>query len=291
MALRGTLPVVPTPFVDGEIDFESLGRMIAFLVPALDGYTLSGSTGEAPSLTLQERMAIAEYALRHTPADKTVVIGITHTDVRAAIELAQHAAAQGAKGCLVPSPYYFANTPRGVYEYLKLIDQHVDIDLVFYDNPFSTKTSWSASQLAELAAGLPHLTSIKMTDLAIQKIAWLKQHSNLTVFAGEDQVLYRSLLLGADGCMVIAPALFPQAYQEAWHLLQAEKLRESYALYSRSVLPVIHMFGMGREIAATKAIYKHMGIFTSAEVRPPLEPCDPVWEGQLILAYETAQAI
>lgn len=291
MALQGTLPVIPTPFIDGEIDYPSFQRMLDFFLPYVDGYTLCGSTGEAPSMSSKERMALVEFAMQHTPAEKTVVVGIAHTEARSALELARHAEAQGARGCLVPSPYYFANTKQGVRDYLAQIDRSINIDLVFYDNPFSTKTTWSVADLADLAAGLTHVRAIKMTDHNIEKIAWLKQNTNLSVFSGDDVVLYRSLLLGADGCMVIAPIICPPAYQESWQLLKAGNLHKSYAVYSRGVLPFIHMFGIGNEIVATKAIYQHMGIFASDEVRPPLVRCNDTWRKQLILSYETCRAL
>lgn len=229
--------------------------------------------------------------MRHTPADKTVVLGITHTEVNTAIELARHGEALGVHGFLVPSPYYFPNTKRGVYDYLKLIDAHVHTDMIFYDNPYTTKTFWTAAELTELANGLEHLCGIKVTDHAIEKIAWLKAHTDLGVFCGDDAVLYRSLLLGADGCMVIAPAVCPRAFRETWQLLKGGQTHESYNLFSRKVLPFIHMFGIGNEIAATKALYKHLGLFSSDEVRPPLERCDDTWREQLILAYETCNAL
>lgn len=291
MPIRGTLPVIPTPFIDGVIDYPSLQRLLEFFLPVVDGYTLAGSTGEAPSLTLQERMDLLEFTMQHTPAGKTVVVGIAHTSVGSAIELAQHAEAHGAQGCLIPSPYYFFNTRDGVYEFIRQIDAHVGLDLVFYDNPYNSKTAWSVTDLAWLGLEIPHLRSVKVTDHAIEKIAWLKQNTDLTVLAGDDVVLYRSLLLGADGCMVIAPAVCPGPFQEAWNLLRAGRQAESYALFCRRVLPFVHMFGVGSEIGVTKALYRHLGIFTTDEMRPPLTRCDDSFRDQVILAYETCRAL
>jgi len=290
MALKGTLPVIPTPFVDGEIDYPSFKRMIDFFIDDCDGYTINGSTGESPSMTMQERMTLLEFAMQNTPPGKTVIAGITHTDARSAIELARHAASVGVEGCLIPSPYYFSNTRQGVYDFMKLLNDEGGVDLVFYDNPYSTKTFWSNQDLAEIGR-LPRIKAIKITDHAIEKIAWLKANTDLSVLCGDDVVLYRSLLLGADGCIVIAPCVFPQAYRQSWELLQAGDLRESYRVFSAGVLPFVHMFGVGSEIAATKAIYQHLGIFTSDEMRAPLVRCSDTWREQLILSYEVCQSL
>src|SRR5258708_39661977 len=74
----GPLPVIPTPFLAGRADEDSLRRFLDYLLPWLDGYTLLGSTGEAPSLTTSERVRIAEGAMSHTPPGKTDLGGVSH---------------------------------------------------------------------------------------------------------------------------------------------------------------------------------------------------------------------
>jgi len=97
VSVTGVLPVIPTPFSGGRFDRESFERWLDHAIASLDGYTLLGSTGEAPSLTVEERMEICELAIACTPADKAVVVGITHTSVDDAIRLARHAQAHGAR--------------------------------------------------------------------------------------------------------------------------------------------------------------------------------------------------
>lgn len=285
MPPAGTLPVIPTPFLNGQVDYPSLGRLLDFICTDCDGFTVMGSTGEGPSMSLGERMAVAEYAVRRAPAGKQVVVGIGHPNAQEAMGLAKHAEHIGAAAVLVPAPFYFANTQQGVYEFLRCIDREIRIDLVFYDNPYSTKTFFTAQDLATLASRLEHLTAIKVTDHQIDKIAWLKAHTSLAVFSGEDALIFRSLLLGCDGCMIIAPAVLPTAYAEAMKLLRAGAVAEALSHFSRRILPFIHMFGLGNEIAATKALYQQLGLFTSDELRPPLQRVDDAFRAHLILAY------
>ena len=121
MLVRGLLPVIPTPFVAGAFDPGSFGRMLDHMLPALDGYTLLGSTGEAPSLSTRERMEIAEAALAMTPADKTVVVGISHTSADESIALARHAHDHGAAAVLCSAPYYFDNCAAGLLAYFRTL--------------------------------------------------------------------------------------------------------------------------------------------------------------------------
>ena len=78
-SIEGLLPVVPTPFAGGAFDADSFRRLIGHMDPHCHGYTLLGSTGEAPSLTLADRMTIAELRSAMTPDTMRVVVGVSHT--------------------------------------------------------------------------------------------------------------------------------------------------------------------------------------------------------------------
>ena len=77
LKLGGSLPVIPTPFYNGKIDFDSLLKLFEHLFPELDGCTLCGSTGDAVSLSLGERLELMKFAARNTPAGKAIVVGLT----------------------------------------------------------------------------------------------------------------------------------------------------------------------------------------------------------------------
>jgi 4-hydroxy-tetrahydrodipicolinate synthase len=265
----GILPVIPTPFSSGGFDLESFERFLDHALPSTDGYTLLGSTGEAPSLTTEERIAIGEQALARTPRDKAVVVGVSHASVGEAIRLARHAQADGAAAVLCSAPSYFENTPAGLFAYFAALDAALEIDLILYDNPVATKTHIEATWVTAWAEELEHLRALKLTDHDLTKIAPL-QAAGLEVFAGDDAILFRYLAAGVDGVMVIAPALVPDAFRIVYDLAQAGELDRSLEVFAREILPVLHVFGIGDEIATTKAILADIGIFTSAEVLPPL---------------------
>src|SRR5215472_16005622 len=81
LKISGSLPVIPKPFRDNRIDFDSLLRLFDHLFPELEGYTLCGSTGAAPSLTIDVRLELMQFAARNTPASKTILVGLTHTSL------------------------------------------------------------------------------------------------------------------------------------------------------------------------------------------------------------------
>jgi len=274
---------------DNRIDFDSLLRLFDHLFPSLEGYTLCGSTGEAASLTLEERLELIEFAAANTPASKVIVVGLTHTSLKEMSTLARRAEELGIRAGLVPCPYYFPNSFPMVLEFFRALDRASGLPLVLYDNPIYTKTWLSADELLTIMDSCEHLKSVKLTDHDLDKIPALKQ-KGVTVFSGDDVVAFRSLMLDVDGSMIISPAVFPSAYQETVRLLREGQTAQSLRLFSERILPFIHLFGLGDEVQNTKALYKHLGIFRSDEVRLPLLPCSCERLREVVLAYELCRS-
>lgn len=285
--IGGVLPVVPTPFVDGRFDPESFKALLDHMLDGIDGYTLLGSTGEAPSMTVAERQEIAEAALAMTPGDKTVVVGISSTSVDEAVELARHAEANGARAVLCAAPYYFENSPDGVLAFLRPIDLAIGIDLILYDNPVATKTKLQVADVVSWTQELEHLRTVKLTDHAMEKVGLWKREG-IDVFGGDDPILFEYLAADVDGVMVIAPAVFPAAFRDVWELIQGNRRLDAFRVFSREILPFIHVFGIGREIATTKALLADLGIFASGELRPPLQAVSAERRAILRHAYDLA---
>lgn len=289
MELHGSLPTIPTPFYNGRIDYDSLAKLFEFLFPELDGYTLCGSTGESVSLSLRERLELMEFAAQHTPAGKMIVVGLTHTNLEEMGQLARCAKELDLSAGLVPCPYYFPCSFPMVLEFFRSVDKLSDLNLVIYDNPLFTKSYLRVEELLRIVETCPHATAAKITDHDLTKIPALKQNG-VKVFAGDDIVAFRSLLLGVDGSMIIAPAVFPDSYQNVIRLLANGDSRQSLRVFSDRILPFIHLFGPGDEISTTKALFRHLGVFRSDEVRPPLLPCSPERRSDVVLAYEACQS-
>ncbi|MFC3798240.1 dihydrodipicolinate synthase family protein [Cohnella sp. GCM10012308] len=283
--MKGNIPVIPTPFVDGKIDYEDFERLILHTGDYVEGYVIGGSTGEAPALSAEERIEIAAFFANRLPG-KQIVIGLGHTNLAEASRIGRAAVDMGIRSALVPSPYYFPNSLGMVKAYVAKLAANTGMDIVFYDNPVTTGTTFATEQLIELAQAVPAIRAIKMTDHNMEKIRGLKRETPLAVFAGDDIVCYRAIEAGVDGSMIIAPLIYPQAFKEGWDLYLAGKREESFAVFARTVLPFVHMFGPGDEIPTTKALFRQLGLFKSAETRLPLLPADAARTRETLLGYE-----
>jgi 4-hydroxy-tetrahydrodipicolinate synthase len=289
MSVQGILPVIPTPFRDGSFDPVSFERMLDHMLESVDGYVLLGSTGEAPSLTVHERCAIAEFALAKTPPEKTVVVGVTHTAQADSVRLATHAQDHGAVAVLCAAPFYFPNSGDGVRRYLAALDAAIDVELVYYDNPAATKTQVTAAEVVRWSRELEHLNAVKLTEHDLTKIpVW--HDAGLAVFGGDDPIAFRFLAAGVDGAMMIGPVIFPEQFRACWEAVRDDRLADAYAIFGPEIAPFLHVFGIGDEIATTKALFADIGIFDSAEVRPPLEETNENRRRILRDAYDVCRA-
>lgn len=286
MTLIGNIPVIPTPFANNKIDYSGFERLIAKTVHALDGYVICGSTGEAPALTSSERKEITRFFAINVSKEKEIVVGLGHTSLEDAADIGAAAAEAGIKAALVSSPYYFPNSLNMVIDYVGKLAERTGLDIVFYDNPVTTKTYYTAEDLITLSKAVPAIKAVKMTDHDFTKIRQLKNRTSLLVFGGDDIICFRAFEAGVDGSMIIAPIIYPEAFRDCWELYKQGKRAESFDIYCETILPFISMFGPGDEIPATKALFKKLGIFTSAESRTPLLDSDEQRIGEVLLGYE-----
>ena len=121
MAVTGLIPPIPTPLADGEVDSDSLGRLVQALAPHVDGYLVGGSVGEHPSLTVEERLIAIQVVARQKQARHRLVVSIGDNALPNVRRLSQAAEAIEADLVVLSVPNYFANTLPGLEAYLRAV--------------------------------------------------------------------------------------------------------------------------------------------------------------------------
>jgi 4-hydroxy-tetrahydrodipicolinate synthase len=269
--LTGIMPPLPTPFLDGKLDLASLQRLLDHLAPHVDGVLIGGSTGETPSLSIEEREAVLRTVTAHLAGTgSTIVFSIADNCIEHSKRLSETAGELDADMLILSCPSYYPNNQAMLTEYLGEVGQFASADLCLYDNPFVTKTWLTAGQIRALGEAVPALTHVKMTDTAIGKVGEIVSSSKLIVLAGEDSVLWHHLLEGVSGVMSAAPMFFPQLCAELWEAFAGGRRDDAFAAYrqvARSIPSGIH----GDDyIPVVKSVLADRGVIASAEVRLPL---------------------
>ena len=148
----GACTALVTPFTNGKINPDLLKRLLDRQMAAgVRAVVICGTTGEAPTLTEEEKLCLFAAAKAHTKEDCLILAGTGGNDTRRAIALSQAAEDTGADALLVVSPYYNKATPDGLYAHYASIAASVHIPVVLYNVPSRTGVDIPVSVYQRLA--------------------------------------------------------------------------------------------------------------------------------------------
>ncbi|SRR5579871_248015 len=271
MKLRGLLPPVITPFRDGRVDGDSIARLVDWCAPHLDGLVVAGSTGEAPSMTLAERLQTVEFFSRAMRGRLELVIGVADTSLENIRELMRAGDAAGAAGYLVPLPFYFKHTPETITGFYREISGYTDREIIVYDNPYTTKTVLSVNDYLRIRDVRGNIRHVKITDTAVAKVDAAKAVTDMILLSGDDGVMHQQVLRGCEGAVTAAPQVFPQECRAWFDAAREGDLPGSTRRFAK-LLPFVSelMIGADEYPAVTKWALRRRGVIASDEIRPPI---------------------
>ena len=193
------LTATVTPFdAEGAIDYERYRELCAYLVDnGSDGVVVSGTTGEAPTLSDEERLELLRVALDAIGDRATVIAGTGTYSTAHSIHLTEQAHEAGAHGFLVVTPYYNKPPPRGIVEHFKAVAAASDRPVMVYNIPSRVVINIEAETMAELAE-IPNVTAVKQANAALEQARKIIQ-LGLDLYAGDDNIVYPFLEVGGRG--------------------------------------------------------------------------------------------
>jgi len=288
--LRGALTALVTPFTAaGAVDEAELRRLVAWQTLAgIDGLVPVGTTGEAPTLTTEERERIIELTIE-TVAERPgrrdrvrVVAGTGTNDTGATIAATRRAAALGADAALVVAPYYNRPDARMLEAHFRAVADEGDLPVVVYNVPGRTGTNVDADTFLRLAEH-PRVIAVKEASGNLEQIAVIcrDRPRDVAVLAGDDAATLAVLAMGGDGVVSVASneipaemtALCAAALAGDW--VQARLLHERW-------LPLMRAnFRGAPSPVPVKAALAAMGVLATDTLRQPLLPLDEPHRGRL----------
>jgi 4-hydroxy-tetrahydrodipicolinate synthase len=268
--ITGLLPPIATPMKDGQLDVGSLRRQLDYLADHVDGYLVGGSVGEVVSHTLEERELLMRTCADHAGGDRALAMSISDNSLENSRRLADVAGELGADLVMVSCPNYYANNLDMLVAYFGALGELAPADICIYDNPIMSHTQLSVADIAALAAAVPRVTHVKVTDTAIEKVDALRRETELVLHAGDDAVLWHQLTRGADGGMVALPMIFPECARIVFDAIAAGDEATAAAEYARAARFFHLALGAPDFVASVKTVLHHRGVIDSPEMRLPL---------------------
>ncbi len=202
MRLGGILTAMVTPFdANGGLDEEGAVRLIRHLLEnGSDGLVLAGSTGEAATMTDEEKVRLWELGVAES-GDAPIIAGTGTYDTRHSVELTERAHEAGVDAMLVVTPYYVRPNRRGIKAHYETVAAATDRPIVAYNIPSRTATDMPNDLLAELAQ-IDNVAAVKQA-----RYEDLAPIDGMDLLAGNDDVLADVMDMGGTGGICVASNL------------------------------------------------------------------------------------
>ena len=207
----GSAVAIVTPFNGGEVDLETFGRLLDFQMEnGTDAIVVCGTTGEASTMSYQERTQTIAFCVDHVGGRVPVIAGSGSNSTENAITLSQDAERCGVDGLLVVTPYYNKATQNGLIRHYRTIADAVSLPVILYNVPSRTGVSITPETYAVLAQH-PNIMGVKEASGNLGNIQKTRNlcPEDFYIWSGNDDETVSICALGGKGVISVAANVLP----------------------------------------------------------------------------------
>lgn len=278
-AFQGVGVAVVTPYRKGAVDAEAFARLCEHLVAkGVRALYPCGCTGEATSLTREERAILVRSAVEAARGKAAVVAGTGTANTDETIAFSNEAIALGADAVMVITPYSCRPTPEGQLAHYRAVADAVDRPIVLYNVPSRTGVLLSPETVARLGEH-PRIAAIKEASGSVDHASAIRARSDIVVLAGDDSLFLPLLAIGARGVVSVAAHVAPAEMVAIHEHVAGGRWSEAEAIHRR-LHPIFKALFLETNPGPVKHALSVLGL-TTGELRLPLVPVRP----------ETARAV
>ncbi len=268
---EGANVAIVTPFRNGRVDETSLRNLIDFQIDnGTNGIVPCGTTGESPTLTIEEHERVIDITVEHVNKRVPVIAGTGSNNTEEAIGLTRHARRAGADGALMITPYYNKPSQAGLYAHFEKVAKAVDIPIVLYNVPGRTGSSIDPDTVARLS-GIDNIVGIKEASGSMKQVTDIiaRCGPDFTVLSGEDYLTFPLICVGGKGVISVVSNVDPKGMADLCNLALAGRIQEAQILFYR-LLSLCHILFIETNPVPVKTALLMMGKIPSGELRLPL---------------------
>ena len=274
MPFFGVATAIATPFSRGEVDLITLRELCEWQCNMkIDAVCVSGTTGEAATLTRSERRSIVA-ATKEILSDKVpLIVGCGSSDTSVACSYCREAVMLGADALLVITPYCNKGTKSGIIEHFKAVAEAANgHDVILYNVPSRTGVDLSLEQYEELAK-IENICAVKEAAANMTRITRLCGEGILTVYSGNDDMILPTASVGGKGVVSVLSNLVPAEVKAMTHAAIEGDFAEAREIAHRYA-HLAELLFVETNPAPLKYAMSQMGL-CSGEMRLPMgEICD-----------------
>jgi 4-hydroxy-tetrahydrodipicolinate synthase len=267
---RGSMPALVTPFADGQVDFDTLKKLVDWhIAEGSHGLVPVGTTGESPTLTHDEHKKVVEAVIRAAAGRVPVIAGAGSNNTAEGIDLIRFAEKAGADAALVVTPYYNKPTQRGLIAHFTAMHDACNLPIIIYNIPPRSVIDMTPDTMGELAK-LPRIVGVKDATGRIERVSQQRAScgADFIQLSGEDATALGFNAHGGHGCISVTANVAPRLCAE----FQEATLAGDYAkalTYQDRLMPLHDAIFIEPGLAGAKYGLSRLGMCRD-EVRLPL---------------------
>lgn len=267
------LTAMVTPFDEnGEIDFQATKNLINYLIAnGTDGLVVSGTTGESPTLTEEEKVKLFKFTVDVVNGRVPVIAGTGSNNTKGSIELTILAEDVGVDGIMLVAPYYNNPSQEGLYQHFKTISEVTSLPIILYNVPGRSVVNISAETVIRLSK-IPNIVSIKEASGDLDAMVEIITHTpeDFSLYSGDDGLTIPVLSIGGTGVISVASHVIGNEMQTMVEHFKSGNIQEA-AKDHRRLLPIMKALFAAPNPSPVKAALNLKGIPVGG-VRLPMIP-------------------
>ncbi|WP_187117206.1 4-hydroxy-tetrahydrodipicolinate synthase [Clostridium mediterraneense] len=225
---RGSCVALITPFTETGVDFDKLKQLIEWHISeGTDAILVCGTTGEATTMTLEEKKQTIEFVVKTVNKRVHVMAGTGSNNTKDSIDMSVWAESIGVDSLLVITPYYNKTSSKGLFAHFEAVNNAVKTPIVLYNVPSRTNMNISPEMLLKLSK-LNNIVAIKEASGDFSQIVQMKALCpDIDIYSGNDDQIVPLLSLGGSGVISVLANVIPKETHEICQLFFDGKVKES----------------------------------------------------------------
>ncbi len=267
---KGSFPALVTPFKNGELDIETLKKLVEWHIgEGSHGLVPVGTTGESPTLSHEEHERVVEEVVRAVDGRVPVIAGAGSNNTVESIRFMQHAASVGADAALVVTPYYNKPTQRGLIAHYTALHDCCDLPIIIYNIPGRSVVDMTPATMGELAK-LPRIIGVKDAtgDLARVSDQRITCGKDFIQISGEDATAHGFNAQGGVGVISVTANVAPRMVADVQEACLSGDYAKALEIQDR-LMPLHKAIFTEPGLVGVKYAMSVLGL-CSEEVRSPL---------------------
>lgn len=283
------LTAMVTPFnADGSVNYEKAADLAEWLIDnGSDGLVVAGSTGEAATMSAEEKLELFRVVVNRINKRVPVIAGTGSNNTTDSVKMTKMAEAMGVDGALIVGPYYNKPTQEGFYQHFAAVAQSTGLPIIVYNVPGRTASNISPAIVARLAADFGNIVAIKEAAGNVAQVAELYSvlPEEFTIYSGDDGLILPFMSVGATGLISVLSNIGGGILQDVMQAYEDGRVREAAKLNARMVPLANAMFIETNPIPVKAAVTLVTGI-DAGQPRLPLTPMEPANKAKMVAVLQ-----